>query len=385
MRILFITNSLSGKGGIEKVTIVKANAFAEAGNEVGIACCSKDAFPDNMIHPLDPAVKTFECGVALRDLSSSFLKNLIWLIPLKFIRLRQVLIEVIKKFVPDVVISVGEWEMYPLATISLNKILRCGKHVKVREFHFGSQKKHYINPSRFHKMVIKIDNAIVSRCFDANFLLTKEDKETNFPDTRRFDYQWNPCTFSPSEYFRDFSERDNTVVMVCRLNPQKYIDAMLRVWSQVQHLIPDWKLKIVGEGDQKDFLITLRDELGLKHSVEFLGYRNDIPDILQNCKILASTSKHEGMPLNIIEAMMAGVVPISFMTPYGPSDIIENGISGVLVDFLNENQFAEKLVGLIVNKDLKQMSINANKRAQLFKIENIVSDWMRKYTHLLEK
>lgn len=368
---------------MEKVTIVKANAFADIpGNTVAIACTCKNPFPEKMIHPLSDKVIRYECGLGLRDLSSSYLKNRLYLIPSNLVKLRRVMKDVILQFNPDIAISVGEWEMYPLATISLPRLLR-HKAVKVREFHFNSFQKHYLNPSFLQRLIVKMDNYIVSRLYDRNYLLTREDKETNFPRDKRFDYQWNPCTFSTSGEPRAFNQRSNVIAMVCRFNPEKHIDAMLRIWSKVHVSLPGWELHIIGDGEQRQSLKDLSDRLGISDSIKFMGFRSDIPTQLSDCKLLASTSKFEGMPLNIIEAMMAGVVPISYRTPYGPSDIIEDGISGILVDYLDEDQFAHRLVDAIKNGNLPCMSQNAYRRAQLFQLDNIISQWMAKYNQLL--
>lgn len=385
MKILFVINSLKNYGGVEKVTIVKANAFAEIqGNTVAIACTDKAAFPKTMIHPLSPKILTFEIGADFTDLSSNYIRNVLCILPLKLLKLRNSLIEIVKLFNPDVVISVGTWEKYSLATISLAKILH-RKSIKIREYHFTSHKKLFDSKkiSLAQRVSIAFENKVLSKFFDKNYLLTKEDLLTNFRNNKKFDYQWNPCTFTSINSPKEFSQRKNIVVMVCRLEYQKNVDAMLRIWSKSYKQIPGWKLQIIGDGSCKKQLEELTEKLGIVNTVDFLGYRDNIPEMLQNCKIMAATSRYEGMPLNIIEAMMAGTVPISFKTPYGPSDIIEDGVSGILVDYLNEDQFAAKIVNAIKTSQLSVMSKNSYERAQLFQLSRIVKEWLMKYGQLL--
>ena len=115
MRILFCLNSLGGFGGIERVTIVKANALAEIpGNEIAICYTDRGNFPKT-IHPLSPAVKTFDLQTPYWGFTSvsSVVKGFLPMV----LKTRKALIRVICSFKPDVVVSTGSYEKFALAGI----------------------------------------------------------------------------------------------------------------------------------------------------------------------------------------------------------------------------------------------------------------------------
>ncbi len=122
MKILFCTNTLGGFGGIERVTIVKANALAAIeGNEVYICFTDKGAFPKT-IHPLSPKIKVFDLETPYWGFNST-LKLLLGFIPL-IRKTRKRLLDVIKTVNPDVIISTGSYEKYAAASIGITGIKR---------------------------------------------------------------------------------------------------------------------------------------------------------------------------------------------------------------------------------------------------------------------
>lgn len=384
MRILFCTNSLGARGGIERVTIVKANAFAEIpGNEVAICYTDKGTYPEDTIHPVSGKVRVIDTGVPFWDLYPLNLKNLLVTAPKKLLKLRKSLKRIIKDFKPDVVITTGSYEKYALATLSPSRI--AGKpSVKVREYHFNSNYRKFTGDSRLFKIAEWFEYNVLGRMFDMNYLLTKEDKDSNFKHNPKFDYLYNPVSFSHIEM--SDTKRENIVIAVNRLVDQKNTTDIIKAWGRIQNKAIGWKLLIVGDGPERKMLQELANNLGVGDTVHFLGFRKDIPELLSKSKILAMASKYEGMPLNLLETIVMGVVPISYRTPYGPADIITDGKDGILVDYMDEKQFADKLLRLIKDDAcIKNMSIAAKERAKDFDVNKIAGEWMEKYRSLLDK
>lgn len=384
MRILFCTNSLGAKGGIEKVTIEKANAFADLdGNEVAVCFTDKGTYPDYMIHPLSPKVSVVDLGVPFWDLYPLNLKNLMVTAPKKFWRLRKALKKTILDFRPDIVITTGSYEKFGLASLRPSSLL--GKPcAKVREYHFCSNYRDYLpKKSRIAHFAADFEYNVLGRMFDMNYLLTHEDLVTNFNGRKGFDYMYNPVSLRiPSR--KPMSERDQAVTVVCRLTDQKNVHAVIRAWALIKDEVSGWVLRIVGDGCQRQELEDLASELNLRDTVEFLGFRKDIPELLCRSRILAVTSRYEGFTLNMLEAIACGTVPVSYCSPYGPKDLITDGVDGVLVDYMNEKQFASKLKELMTSPDkLEEMSEAAVMRARDFQIERVIARWMYKYSELL--
>lgn len=386
MRILFCTNSLGARGGIEMVTIVKANSFADIpGCEVAVCYTDRGTYPHDVIHPLSDKVRVYDLGVPFWDLYPLNAKNLLVNAPKKFLKLRRVLKRVIRDFRPDIVITTGSYEKFGVASIRPSRLL--GKTcAKVREYHFCSNYRDYLP----HKppvawLAAAFEYRVLGRMFDMNYLLTREDMETNFKGRKGFDYMYNPVTFSAPER-RPIPERDNAVIVVCRLTAQKNVHAIICAWAAISGDVPSWRLRIVGDGDQRKELESLADKLGVMDTVEFLGFRKDIPELLSHSKILVMTSRYEGFTLNMLEAIVCGTVPVAYRAPYGPADLITDGVDGVLVDYMDEAQFAIRLKALIQSPErLEAMSEAAVERSRDFLPGNIAIQWMEKYGGLLQK
>lgn len=119
MRILFCVNSLGATGGIQRVTIVKANALAEIpGNEVAICYTDKGTFPKT-IHPLSPKVKIFDLGTPYWEFTS--LKKILLSFLPTVLATRRALKKLFISFIPDIVITTGTYEKFALASLCLNK------------------------------------------------------------------------------------------------------------------------------------------------------------------------------------------------------------------------------------------------------------------------
>lgn len=383
MKILFCVNSIGSRGGMEGVTIMKANAFANIpGNEVAICFTDKGTYPKT-IRPLSRKVHVIDLKTPFWKVARFSLSAFLYKMPKQFFRLRRTLQRVVYEFEPDVLITTGSYEKFVMPWITAPSH---HKMVKVREFHFGSTYHKYERTSRFNRLLFSVinfwDYKVLSRSFDRVYLLTKRDKEENFPDNERFDVMYNPICVSLSKSELSKGVRNRTVLAVGRLSHEKNFGALLRIWSQTRR--GDWKLRIVGDGYEYNQLQELARELHIDDSVEFVGWVENPVDEMLNASILCLTSLYEGYALVLTEGMSCGLPVISFDTPYGPSDIITDGKDGFLVDYLDESMFAKKLSELMEQDDLRhRMSEEAVKESEKFTLDSIVNLWMRKYLELL--
>lgn len=144
MKILFCTNSLGAKGGIEKSLIIRANAFAEVKDvEVAICYTDKGTYPDDLIYPLSDKVKVMDLGIPFWNLHPLSLKNILVEAPKKFIRLRRSMKRAIRKFAPDIVFTTGSYDKFALPSIKPTNLI--GKPcAKIREYHFNSTYRNYL-------------------------------------------------------------------------------------------------------------------------------------------------------------------------------------------------------------------------------------------------
>lgn len=120
------------------------------------------------------------------------------------------------------------------------------------------------------------------------------------------------------------------VVAVARLDLVKGVDLLVEAWPAVVRRVPSARLLVVGEGSQRDDLVSALASQGQLDSVEFLGYRNDIPRILHAADVLALPSRSEGLPLAALEALASGL-PVVAHAVGGVPELIVDGENGRLV------------------------------------------------------
>lgn len=181
----------------------------------------------------------------------------------------------------------------------------------------------------------------------------------------------NPSSFRPekgSEY------NNRTILNVGRLTEQKGQDMLLKAWKKTDK--KDWKLRIVGDGELKGYLNDLIKELNIQDSVEIMEPTNKIEEVYINSDIFVLSSRWEGLPMVLIEAMSCGLPCISFDCETGPRQLIKDGVSGYLVEPDNINQLAEYMGKMIANNEMIiKMGENSKIEAEKYSIEKIKNYW----------
>ncbi|WP_074428711.1 glycosyltransferase family 4 protein [Edwardsiella tarda] len=188
----------------------------------------------------------------------------------------------------------------------------------------------------------------------------------------------NPITIEPP-ISTSFS-RDKIILAVGRLTYQKGFDLLLQAWSLFSKKFPDWRLRIIGDGEDKSMLEKLRKELFIESSSEILPKTKNIASHYQQASFFVMSSRFEGLPLVLIEAQAYGLPAISFDCDTGPSEIIENNKSGWLCDADNVAALADGLSDAICFSqnpiNYKLYSTAAVMNTERFQLSNVVSDWV---------
>ena len=103
------------------------------------------------------------------------------------------------------------------------------------------------------------------------------------------------------------SVRERTVLMAQRLQPEKDTAVGIRAFAASGLAAAGWRLEIAGSGPQERWLRTLAEDLGLGDAVAFLGFRDDLPDLMRSAGMLLATSPFEHFGLTVLEAMASGL------------------------------------------------------------------------------
>ncbi len=166
------------------------------------------------------------------------------------------------------------------------------------------------------------------------------------------------------------------VVGVGRLGYEKGFDLLLNAFGLVAERFPDWRLRIVGDGDRRGELEALAARLGLAGRVAFTGKVPNPEDYMHRAALFALPSRYEGFPNALLEAMACGLPAVSFDCPSGPAAIIRHGLDGLLVPAEDVPAFSAALAELMADAGKREF-LGGNARAVLdrFGPENILGQW----------
>ncbi len=210
-------------------------------------------------------------------------------------------------------------------------------------------------------------------------ILTKFDKDHFLKLNKNTIVVPNPSPFKVSQNINSNNTKKQEIVAIGSLDRyvHKGFDNLLTIVKRVFDYNPNWNLKIVGEGATGlKFLKNKAEQLKILDKVEFTGYRSDIKEILGNTEIFILSSRFEGLPMVLLEAMSQGAACISYDCISGPSDIITHNCNGILVENQNIDAMVSQLNELINNDSLRRrIKKNAPMAVDKFSIENVGKQW----------
>ncbi|MEG6569733.1 glycosyltransferase family 4 protein [Thermoanaerobacterium thermosaccharolyticum] len=170
-----------------------------------------------------------------------------------------------------------------------------------------------------------------------------------------------------------FDEKDIVILTVAELNANKNHKQILDSLIKLKSLDNVYYL-IVGIGEYECYLKKYVEENGLSGKVKLLGFRLDIPDLLNISDIFALTSMREGLPRCIMEAMAAGK-PVVATDVRGNRDLVKDGANGYLVPLDDVNATVDALQNLIESEDLrKKMGDEGRKIIQDYSIDKVLKE-----------
>lgn len=377
MKIVYCTDSICYPGGIQTVTITKANALSKIeGNEVWIIVT------DNKREPIE----NIEKNVHLIDLDINYYeddyKSKWHILKGIFIKRKQhknKLRNILNDIGPDIIVSTGTSEKFFLPNIKINSNPQF-----IREIHFTRNYRSLNARNLFEKISAKIGDFIdyklsINR-YNSIVVLTEQDKNENWENNKKIIAIPNPIKSLP---YKTSTIENKKVIAAGRLTHQKNFASLIRSWNSVVNNHPDWSLEIYGNGAEYNNLLTLISNLKLEKHVFLKGHSYNILEEMANASIFTLTSTFEGFGLVIVEAMSCGLPVISYNCPCGPKDIISDGTDGFLVPLNDEQCLAEKINLLIENEALrKQMSEAALIKSQKFTAKEVISIWMNLFNTL---
>lgn len=149
-----------------------------------------------------------------------------------------------------------------------------------------------------------------------------------------------------------------TVLAAGRFRRQKGYDLLLQSWAQVAAAHPDWRLRLCGGGEDRKALTAQIEELGIGDTVT-VEPPVDMAEATSNAAIFALSSRAEGLPLTLLEAMSKRMGIVSFDCPTGPREVVRDHRNGLLIPALDVDAFAAGLLELIEDPELLRRCADA--------------------------
>ncbi|MCD4526707.1 stealth conserved region 3 domain-containing protein [Nocardioides sp. cx-173] len=186
--------------------------------------------------------------------------------------------------------------------------------------------------------------------------------------------------------YRPRSTRETPLIVAAgRLMGEKQYPRLVSAFATIADRIPDWRLRILGEGTARFEIMSTVRKHRLWDRVELPGPTTDMASEWAKASISALTSRSEGFPLVLQEAMAAGVPVVSFDCPSGPRAIIDDGVDGLLVAQGSEPALAAGLLRLATDRDLRdRLGEAALAKAATWDVEVITARWREVYETTVE-
>lgn len=379
MKILFILERYPGFGGIETVTKLLANAFANSlGHEVAIFSTIQQ---DNASQLLDKGgIQVISANANCDDGFKRFVN---------FINL----------FLPDVVIYQDSYidNSNFLALLPLtSKVIVCehntpdcllkGLDFVTKQFALTSPKNIYrrlrlpFKMKNLKKSVVSHHKKLYEIC-DRYILLSEKFREIldDICDVKGEKIRVIP---NPTEFNNTIVPKREVALFVARLVPQKGINYLIDIWELVTKK-NNLKLIILGDGEQREWIYKEIRRRNLKN-IELVGFTSHVESYYEMASIHLMTSIYEGFGVTNIEAMSKGCIPFAFDSFSSIHDIIDNNKNGFIIPPFDTKTYAKKILDFFNYPEEEKMSmrISAMNKSRTFSIENITNQWVDLFNEL---
>lgn len=155
----------------------------------------------------------------------------------------------------------------------------------------------------------------------------------------------------------------------------KGFDMLIQAWAKIAPQYPDWRLQFIGSNDDSK-ICGMVEAFELENHVDFLGWTDEIDKTLQTKSIYVLSSRREGFPCSLLEAMSQGCACVAFDCKTGPNEIISDGKSGLLARNGDIDDLAAKLQLLIEDENLRQrLATAATEKVRRFEKDKIMLQW----------
>lgn len=206
-------------------------------------------------------------------------------------------------------------------------------------------------------------------------VLTDKDKK-NYQDNIRTKTPIYAISNPVNRHDFVYDVHSKTILSAGLLLPIKGYEKAIQVARKVFDVCQDWKWIICGEGPERNYLEQLIKEYNLQEKMILKGTVQNMEEQYQRASMFVMTSQMEGLPMVLLEAKSWGLPLVSFDIMTGPSDIIQDGINGYLIEEGNIDEMAERIVELIKDDSKrKAFSKESQRDMDKFGMKKIANQW----------
>jgi glycosyltransferase involved in cell wall biosynthesis len=181
-----------------------------------------------------------------------------------------------------------------------------------------------------------------------------------------------------------FDEKNQVIIGVGRLTRAKRFDRLIRVFKSVHEALPQARLIIVGDAEKRQELQALIDDLKLNDHVQIVGFKKNPYAWISKADVFVLSSDYEGFPNSVLESMACGTPVVSVDCPFGPSEIIENGIDAELVPLDDDKALAERIRALLTDKARSsRFSENAIQKVKNYSLDRIIPQYEKLFDEVI--
>lgn len=355
MKICFLVPSLVA-GGAERVITLLANYWADKNHQVCIITLNHPK--KSPFYPLSQKIELVQLNL-LKDWNSIFM-------PLLFFQQTIAVVKAVRSKNPDSLIAFLD------ITIFVALLARPFIKAKVIVSERGNP---YLSETN---AVLKKANNFLYKYSNHIVLQTQQIART-FPAhlKKKITVISNPI-IKPTQTLAAYeaNNTENYLVSMGRLVKLKGYDLLIKAFASVATQNPNWTLIIIGEGEEKSQLKKLCIDYGVEEKVKFTGRLSQPAPILAQANIYVLASRYEGFPNALCEAMATGLPCIATRCQFGPEEIIEDGVNGILIEVDDEEALCKALTLLmrspLSRKKLGEQALTITER---FGLPKIAAQW----------
>jgi glycosyltransferase involved in cell wall biosynthesis len=360
MRVLFFTGNIEDPGGTERVCSILASALSDTGRyQVGIVSLYQGKRP---FFSVSPSIRLYSLFAENRRFK--------FIYPLVVYRLRRVLAD----YQPDILVDVESMA----CLFSLLAVRGCrAKHVVWEHFNIGID---------LGVKSRRLARALAVRWADVVVTLTERDAvqwRERFRPAVPIIAIPNPSPY-PFSVQSAYPQNSRTVLAAGHLIHRKGFDLLIRAWNEIPAGVRDgWRLRIVGAGEEEQSLKDLVASLPIACTVDFPGRNRDMAKEYRSAGLFVLSSRKEGLPMVLLEAMAFALPVVAFDCENGPAEIVVYGKTGLLVPPEDIDTLAEAIGRMLSDPSFRaECARHALERVNDFAIDRVVEQWMALFDDL---